>query len=65
MFRVLKVLPVCPTYFIEQSLRVEPLPCNDREMSGYTGAVFAQRLGKHVTAARPQILNNATVGLQQ
>jgi hypothetical protein len=42
------------------------------EMLGYTRAVSAQRLAKHVPAKytteifpRYQILNNATVGLQQ
>jgi hypothetical protein len=34
-------------------------------MGGYTRAVSGQRLGKHVPFARQQILNNATVGLQQ
>jgi hypothetical protein len=33
-------------------------------MGGYR-AVSAQRIGKHVPIARQQILNNATVGLQQ
>jgi hypothetical protein len=32
---------------------------------GYTTAVSGQRLDKHVPVARRQILNNATVGLQQ
>jgi hypothetical protein len=45
--------------------RVEPLVCNDREMGGYTRAFFGQRLGKQIPVARQQILNNATVGLQQ
>jgi hypothetical protein len=35
------------------------------EMGGYTSAVSGQRLGKHVAVATQQILNNATVGLQQ
>jgi hypothetical protein len=34
-------------------------------MGGYTRAVSGQRLPKHVPAARRQILNNTTVGLQQ
>jgi hypothetical protein len=34
-------------------------------MGGYTRTVSGQRLGKHVPVARPQILNNATVGPQQ
>jgi hypothetical protein len=41
--------------------RLEPLLCDDREMGGYTRAVYGQRLGKHVPVARQQILNNATV----
>jgi hypothetical protein len=45
--------------------RVEPLLSNDREMGGYTRAVSGRRLGKHVLVARQQILDNATVGLQQ
>jgi hypothetical protein len=45
--------------------RVEPLLRNDREIGGYSRAVSRQRLGKHVPVARQQILNNATVGLQQ
>jgi hypothetical protein len=44
---------------------VQPLPCNDREMGGYTTPVSKQRLSKHVPIPRQQILNNATVGLQQ
>jgi hypothetical protein len=44
---------------------VEPLLCNDREMSGYTRAVSAQPLGKHVPVAMQQILNYAIVGTQQ
>jgi hypothetical protein len=46
-------------------LRVVPLLCNDRDIGGYTRTVSGQRLGKHVPIARQQILNNATVGLQQ
>jgi hypothetical protein len=34
-------------------------------MGGYTRAVSGQRFGKHVPAARQQIINNAAVGLQQ
>jgi hypothetical protein len=34
-------------------------------MDGYTKAVSGQRLGKYVPVARQQILNNATVELQQ
>jgi hypothetical protein len=34
-------------------------------MGGYTRVVSGQRLGKHVPVARQQILNNATVTLQQ
>jgi hypothetical protein len=34
-------------------------------MDRYTRAVSGQRLGKHVPVARQQILNNATVRLQQ
>jgi hypothetical protein len=34
-------------------------------MGGYTTAVSGQWLGKHVPVARQQILNNATVRLQQ
>jgi hypothetical protein len=45
--------------------RVEQLLCNDREMGGYTRSVSGQRLGKHVPVAMQQILNNATIGLQQ
>jgi hypothetical protein len=45
--------------------RVEPLLCNDREISEYTRPISGQRVGKHVPIARQQILNNATAGLQQ
>jgi hypothetical protein len=45
--------------------RVEPLLCNDCEMSGYTGAVSGQRLSKHVPVAIQQILNSAIIELQQ
>jgi hypothetical protein len=34
-------------------------------MDGYTRAVSGQWLSKHVPVVRQQILNNATVGLQQ
>jgi hypothetical protein len=34
-------------------------------MGGYTWAVSRQQFGKHVPVARQQILNTATVGLQQ
>jgi hypothetical protein len=34
-------------------------------MGGFTRAVSGQRLGKHVSVARQQIFNNATVVLQQ
>jgi hypothetical protein len=34
-------------------------------MGGYTSAVSGQRLRKHVPIAKKQILNNATVGVQQ
>jgi hypothetical protein len=34
-------------------------------MGEYTTAVSEQRFGKHVPIARQQILNNASVGLQQ
>jgi hypothetical protein len=34
-------------------------------MGGYTRDASGQRLGKHVPVARHQVLNNATVGLQQ
>jgi hypothetical protein len=34
-------------------------------MGGYTRAVSEQRLGKHIPVARQEIINNATVGLQQ
>jgi hypothetical protein len=34
-------------------------------MGGYTRANSGQRLSKHVPIVRQQILNNATVGLQQ
>jgi hypothetical protein len=45
--------------------RVERLLCNDQEMGGFTRAVSGQRLGKHVPVVMQQIINNATVGLQQ
>jgi hypothetical protein len=45
--------------------RVEPLKCDDRELSGYTRPVSGQRLDKHVPVVRQKILNNVTVGLQQ
>jgi hypothetical protein len=45
--------------------RLEPLPCNDYEMGGYIRAVSGQPLSEHIPIARQQILNNATVGLQQ
>jgi hypothetical protein len=45
--------------------RVQPLLCNDCEMDGYIRVVTGQRLGKHVPAAKQQILNNSTVELQQ
>jgi hypothetical protein len=35
------------------------------QMGGYTRTDSGQRLAKHVPVARQQILNNATVGLQQ
>jgi hypothetical protein len=44
---------------------VEPLLCNDRKMGGYTRAVSRQWLRKHISVTKQQILNNATVGLQQ
>jgi hypothetical protein len=44
---------------------LEPFLCNGHEIGGYTKAVSGQRLVKHVPVARQQILNNATVGLQQ
>jgi hypothetical protein len=43
----------------------ELLLCNDCKMGGCTRTVSGQRLGKHVPVATQQILNNATVGLQQ
>jgi hypothetical protein len=42
--------------------RVEPLLCNDHEISKYTGAISRQCLGKHVPAATD---TNATVVHQQ
>jgi hypothetical protein len=45
--------------------RVVQLLCNDREIGGYTRPISGQRLGKHAPIARQQILNNATVVLQQ
>jgi hypothetical protein len=45
--------------------RVELLLCNDCEMGGYTRTVSGQQLSKYVPVARQQIINNATVGLQQ
>jgi hypothetical protein len=50
---------------VDEIRRTLRLLCNDREMSGYTRAVSRQRLGKHIPVVRQQILNNATVGLQQ
>jgi hypothetical protein len=44
---------------------VDPLLCDDREIGKYTRSVSGQRLSKHVPVAKQQILNNATVGLQQ
>jgi hypothetical protein len=38
-------------YFIHNTVRVEPLQRNDREVRKYTRAVSRQRLGKHVPAA--------------
>jgi hypothetical protein len=43
----------------------EPLLCNNRKISGYTMAMSGQLLGKEFPVARQQILNNATVVLQQ
>jgi hypothetical protein len=40
-----------------------PMLCKDRETGGYTRDVSGQRLGKHVSVARQQIINNATVVL--
>jgi hypothetical protein len=34
-------------------------------MDGKTKADSGQRLGKHIPVARQQIVNNATVGLQE
>jgi hypothetical protein len=42
--------------------RVEPLLCNDREISKYTKAVCRQRFGKHVPAVTD---TNATMVQQQ
>jgi hypothetical protein len=36
--------------------RVDPLLYNDSEVGGYTRAVSGQRLGKHVSVARQQLL---------
>jgi hypothetical protein len=38
---------------------------NDHELGGYTRAATGQRLYKHVPVDRYQILNNATVGIEQ
>jgi hypothetical protein len=49
----------------ESIVACRPLLWNGCEMGGYTRPVSGQRLGEHIAVDRQQILNNATVGLQE